>query len=196
MKAVLISIKPKYCELIANGKKTVEVRKTMPKLELPFKCYIYCTANKNGAYDLLEIHNADGKIHKANSKVIGEFVCDRITEIHYHDWSGDYGVPMELYFANIFAESTCLNYDELDKYLQEKDGYGWNITDLVIYDKPKELWEFKPLTCEYNADNECIKKSKCKHQETTMCWGYITNRCNKQITRPPQSWCYVEKLGV
>lgn len=43
MKSVLISIKPKWCELIANGKKTLEVRKTRPKLEVPFKCYIYCT---------------------------------------------------------------------------------------------------------------------------------------------------------
>ena len=42
-KAVLISIQPKWCELISNGKKTIEVRKTRPMLETPFKCYIYCT---------------------------------------------------------------------------------------------------------------------------------------------------------
>lgn len=42
-KAVLISIRPKWCELIANGTKTVEVRKSRPKLETPIKCYIYCT---------------------------------------------------------------------------------------------------------------------------------------------------------
>ena len=48
MKSVLISIKPKWCELIVSGKKTVEVRKTKPKLETPFKCYIYCT--KNGKF--------------------------------------------------------------------------------------------------------------------------------------------------
>ena len=41
MKAVLMSIRPKWCELIANGKKTIEVRKTRPKMETPFKCYIY-----------------------------------------------------------------------------------------------------------------------------------------------------------
>ena len=46
-KAVLISIKPKWCELIASGKKTVEVRKTNPKLDTPFKCYIYCTKAKD-----------------------------------------------------------------------------------------------------------------------------------------------------
>lgn len=43
MKAVLLSIKPKFCELIASGKKTIEVRKSAPKLKPPFKCFIYCT---------------------------------------------------------------------------------------------------------------------------------------------------------
>ena len=49
-KAVLLSIKPQYCELIASGKKTVEVRKTRPKLDTPFKVYIYCTNTKKIEY--------------------------------------------------------------------------------------------------------------------------------------------------
>ena len=36
MKAVLMSIKPKWCEKIFSGEKTIEVRKTAPK-ETPFK---------------------------------------------------------------------------------------------------------------------------------------------------------------
>ena len=104
-KAVLISIQPNWCELIASGKKTVEVRKTKPKLDTPFKCYIYCTKAKDffsigggmyAAADELyrlptgEIKLGDsfelaadwsGKYDKddfLNGKVIGEFVCDRI----------------------------------------------------------------------------------------------------------------------
>lgn len=46
MKAVLISIKPQWCDLIATLKKTIEVRKTKPKLDTPFKVYIYCTQDK------------------------------------------------------------------------------------------------------------------------------------------------------
>lgn len=42
-KAVLISIRPKWVEKIVSGEKTIEVRKTRPKLDTPFKCYIYCT---------------------------------------------------------------------------------------------------------------------------------------------------------
>ncbi len=40
-KSVLISIKPKWCELIASGKKTVEVRKTKPAIKTPQSwCYV------------------------------------------------------------------------------------------------------------------------------------------------------------
>ena len=42
-KSVMISIRPKWCEKIVNGEKTIEVRKTRPKLNTPFRVYIYCT---------------------------------------------------------------------------------------------------------------------------------------------------------
>lgn len=93
-KAVLLSIKPKYCELIANGKKTIEVRKTRSKLEPPFKCYIYCTQGDklwvktererffcNGK--VAGIFNAKdvGGCYLGNSKVIGEFMCNAILSV-------------------------------------------------------------------------------------------------------------------
>mgnify|MGYP000588302884 FL=1 len=74
MKSVILSIKPKYCELIASGKKTIEVRKTRPKIETPFKCYVYCTKEYyrkgNGYFQ-----------GKYCGKVIGEFVCDEIINL-------------------------------------------------------------------------------------------------------------------
>ena len=45
-KSVMISIRPKWCEKIVNGEKTIEVRKTRPKLNTPFRVYIYCTLPK------------------------------------------------------------------------------------------------------------------------------------------------------
>ena len=47
-RAVLISIKPEWCSLIATGNKTVEIRKSIPKLDTPFKCYIYCAKTSKG----------------------------------------------------------------------------------------------------------------------------------------------------
>ena len=51
MKSILISIKPKWVAKILNGEKTIEIRKTMPKCDLPIDVYIYCTKdNKHGLY--------------------------------------------------------------------------------------------------------------------------------------------------
>lgn len=47
-KAVLVSIRPEWVEKIANEWKAIEVRKTKPNLETPFKCYIYCTKAPKG----------------------------------------------------------------------------------------------------------------------------------------------------
>ena len=95
MKSVLISIQPKWCELIASGKKTVEVRKTRPKLETPFKVYIYCSKGfkPNTSYSY--------KTWAGYGKVIGEFVCDRI-DYWQHHWTPDYQT-IQLFVGNKFT---------------------------------------------------------------------------------------------
>lgn len=206
-KAVMISIQPKWCELIANGNKTIEVRKTRPKLETPFKVYIYCTNTPkyHHLYDLRP-YNKSGKIklgcvqHNStslvadnyiNGKVIGEFVCDKVEQIccrtvpyrktnnlgyeHFLD-NGVYQVDgfeygpdnavvferndikyIDTMFKNEELAEMCLTPQQLYKYIGlGNDGYAWHISNLVIYDKPKELSEFG-------------------------------------LTRPPQSWCYLEE---
>ncbi len=188
MKSVLISIQPKWVEKIANGQKTIEVRKTRPKLETPFKCYIYETKGK-------QVEHCDGcdVTYYGRGKVIGEFFCDKIYKVAGR-WFGDYTRPFGTE-AMILRES-CLTLDELTNYLSLKNGYAWHISDLKIYDKPKELSEF--YTFESNI--------KCEHQKNYYIYPFCekTNkdklcrdikdcpRKRKQLTRPPQSWCYVE----
>ena len=76
--AVLISIWPKWCELIAKGKKTIEIRKTRPKLETPFKCYIYCTRPKFDHEDFIVVNagTENAFAFYGGGLIIGEFVCD------------------------------------------------------------------------------------------------------------------------
>ena len=193
MKSVLISIQPKWCELIASGKKTVEVRKTRPKLEPPFKVYIYCTGgppylNSHNGYCYLEErdvlgYRGTGLYCRLNNRVIGEFVCDDIAKIlNFVTHFGVEGRPeREL---NTIARSSCLDYMDMLGYLgTEKDGYAWHISDLVIYDQPKKLSEFR-RDCPDNV-RSC---AMCKHGD------YTGMKCTP-ITRPPQSWCYVEEGG-
>ena len=129
MKSVLISIQPKWCELIASGKKTVEVRKTKPKLETPFKVYIYAT--KSGNRLVLKNDKVYEISKDITGKVIGEFVCDRFITSFLNNNDG------------WFVELGCLTTKEIDEYQGENPTlYGWHISDLVIYDTPKELSEF------------------------------------------------------
>lgn len=135
MKSVLISIKPKYVELIANGEKTIEVRKTAPK-EVPFKAYIYET---KGATEMPWVDEDGHFIYKGRGQVIGEFICDKVERFIVGGLLSD-----------DIEKLACLSYTEMINYFYKpeeldgktaKFGYGWHISDLKIYDKPLSLSE-------------------------------------------------------
>lgn len=181
-KAVLISIKPKWCEKIINGDKTIEVRKTRPKIDTPFKCYIYCTLPKHPHEDFIATDYPRPQFY-GGGKVIGEFTCDRIYEFEAKARGGSYYVKNEDQpTTNFIARQSCLDLKDMHDYLHAQTGYGWHITDLRIYDAPRELSEFeRPYEC-----NECDAK-----------WATECNACHEEgkIKRAPQSWCYVEEVA-
>lgn len=193
-KAALISIKPKWCEKIINGDKTIEVRKTRPKMNTPFKCYIYCTLQGCNEFFRVDLGGDVAKWNRGKwadrkGKVIGEFTCDRIDWITHIGYTG---IPnlVETRICDAATMCTspvggllnaaCLTPKMLNDYLAWGDGYGWHITDLRTYDAPRELSEFeRPYEC-----NECDAK-----------WATECNACHEEgkIKRAPQSWCYVEE---
>lgn len=199
--AVMISIRPKWCEKIARGEKTVEVRKTRPKLEPPFKCYIYCTKAKERLIGILkdgdenygEIYHGkpvfikldDGSVCDMwgkRQKVIGEFTCDRIYELETRSPGGSYYVKGEDQpTTNDVARQSCLTLKDMHEYLQSKVGYGWHISNLKIYDTPNELSKF-PRPFENCIDKVCDE------------FGCASCENGGHIKRPPQSWCYVEEV--
>lgn len=166
-KAVLISIRPEWVKKILAGEKTLEVRRTRPKLETPFKCYIYC-ANSGVAMGMW------GK----RGKVVGEFTCNKVTNLYSNSrfWLNEDDVLQ-----------TCLSAAEMRKYANGANGlYGWHISDLVGYDKPKELTEFRTW-------GKCKSCSKSGY-ESTACIYDENCMVPVVITKAPQSWCYVEEL--
>ena len=183
-KGVLISIQPQWCEKIFNGEKTIEVRRTRPKIETPFKSYIYCTALKDKKRYTDEFDVGAGK-WIGNSRVIGEFVCDRIVELKINgDDCGNYWLEWN---DECDIEDMCLSYEELETYLGKFVGYGWHISDLKIYDKPKELVEFK--------------KAGFMTEEQWLCALYPNTHCHYEawakrfeIKHPPQSWMFCEEI--
>lgn len=188
-KAVLISIRPKWCEKIVNGEKTIEVRKTRPKMNTPFKCYIYCTG-----YDALWVLDAPTRekysfmavaaylenpkgANKGNGKVVGEFTCDRIDRLApANDPYGIYDIDDD------YVLQTCLANGALWDYGHGTPLYGWHISDLRIYDMPRDLGEFQ------RATDPC---DSCHAEYTWECTG--CKKLGGDIKRPPQSWCYVEE---
>ena len=176
-KAVLISMRPKWCQKIARNEKTVEVRKTRPKLETPFKCYIYCTMDHPyisiSCGELDKLNYRTNTVGRCNGKVIGEFTCDRIYEL----------APLN-HAPDDVEKQACLTREEIVNYLKGT-GYGWHIVDLRIYDQPRELTEFR---------RPCPNDLYC---ETCAMYSNSTGICNNgalPLRRPPQSWCYVEEL--
>lgn len=192
-KAVLISIRPKWCELIASGEKTIEVRKTAPKIPTPFKCYIYCTKDKRGLdietdRDPTWLFGTDRDF----GKVIGEFVCDEMFKFSTRVYLGD---EQEKSDDEIVSKS-CVPRQELRAYEGSHFGIcGWHISELVIYDTPKKLSEFTPC-CKFMLDEkQCdYRKVKCLNQQDSFMEEDGCN-CLNFVRRPPQSWCYVEVLS-
>ena len=205
MKSVMLSIKPKDCELIANGKMTIRVLKNRPKIETPFTGYIYCTKGKSinnvfliygggkyacfGDYRNACTSDADGKVdcYIGNGKIIGEFVCDKVEKYSTSWLDGE----------DRLNETACLNDADIMDYMNgytDRIFYAWHISDLKIYDKPKELREFKTQHCE-KSEKSC---GKCKYfvkidtPDTYEVDCFVED--GRPIKRPPQSWCYVEEL--
>lgn len=206
--AVLLSVRPKWCELIASGKKTVEIRKTRPKIETPFKCYIYCTKPKMITKYVFKPEDypeymrpekpvfckvPDGSspycsVVNGNSKVIGEFECDAIFTM-----SITYSDPTSRIALKEFPY-TCLTDQQIIDYLGNgNQGYGWHISNLVIYDKPKEIRDFCYPTEKYCEKEMC---GGCPKDQVMGLDGDYAFDCEWQrpIKRPPQSWCYVQDL--
>ncbi len=157
MKSVLISIHPEWCSQIENGLKTIEIRKTRPKISTPFKCYIYCTSRVKpfeGGYIGLR-------------KVIGEFVCDRIIEAKRGSYSN---IPV--------SESRVDPYDLMD-YANEKTVYGWHISDLVIYDKPLDICTFRKW-CKKECELCVLDYTRCSNsiplERPPQSWCYVQER--------------------
>lgn len=179
MKAILMAIHPKWCEKIFNGEKTVEVRKVAPKLEPPFKVYAYETKRAPGTLWI----DKDGHYGwRGRGMVIGEFVCDEKHDIQFTGAS--YMINNDISLTNSIATQSCLQFDDMFSYLGDRGGVALHITKPKLYDKPKELAAFRTPETRFH-------EVKWVNGHINFGSGY---KGGKVITRPPQSWMYVEEI--
>ena len=216
MKKILLVVHPKWCELIFRGEKTIEVRKSRPAIPTPFKVYVYCTKGKTKYWSQpLSIPYTEGR-----GKVIGSFICDKITRYESEFWDddtyeriqepwepldfaeyGEYeydtiGINGEFYGAGVeLSKQSCLSWNELRNYVGQglKDFYGWHITEPKLFDKPRELSEFY-IPCKwYEKGNGCPEDCALFDYEGAI--DDTDDFClgKRPIIRPPQSFCYIEE---
>ena len=170
MKAILISIKPKYVAKILNGEKTLELRKTMPKCDLPIDVYIYCTKDKpylanateifTGKYSCISNDDVSYKEHNLNGKVVAKFTLNKVEKFDSSSFADVSKKTCILNPHTCETTSSCLSYKEIRDYCKGKLGYAWHIGKLVIFDKPRLLQPYFDLD------------------------------------KAPQSWCYIEETSV
>lgn len=191
MKAVLLSIRPEWCDLIIRGQKTIEVRKTRPKLETPFKVYIYCTRTASKEFNSDDRNwDVSAKVHGGwpgkRGRVIGEFTCNDIDRI----------TPLTSSIPGNLEErilGSCLTPQQVEAYAGWKgrklidclDAYCWHISNFKLYKKPvklKDFWAIQP--CTHRGDCCTCRRWDA---EKLICQGEAFG-----IKHPPQSWCYVE----
>ena len=149
LKAILLSVRHQHIVDMHTGKKTSELRTKFPKIPTPFKVYNFDTVSSGGC-----------------GKVVSEWVCKDITE-----WLMYMGIPAHL------SKVACVSNEHIWSYCEKgnKNIGEMRISNLVIYDKPKSLSDFRLYDCRVEIEN-----------------GYPMP--THKISRPPQSWCYVEEV--
>ena len=213
MKTIMLPVQPKWAELEMNGKKTIEVRKNY--IEPPFKVYNYVTQESRKTH--FNLVNHCGQIMFApkswdnalNGTVAFEYVVNKVDTIINNGSS--FNIKGEdVAYTNRIANQSCLQFPDLRDYSKGKTLYAWHISDLKIYDNPKELNDFfvrnKELEERFiDGDGFCCYDGKDENGEPLTdcsadnikrcyeCWEEWSGWC-KCVTRPPQNFVYVREV--
>lgn len=219
-KIIILSLNPYWAMKILNGEKTLEIRKTLPKCDYPVDVYIYVTLTgpylipvwadngglvENGTlrewidyYEVVKKKPANA----LNGKVVAKFTLNKVHNIHYHKrqlftcpsyslQESSVGLSLEAIVGNDLEQRSCLSFDELDTYLCKKPGYAWEVEDLFIFNKAKDLNEFYEPG--YMKSVEEIKNPRFPdvYKRFKPTHDAIMDRAHR-LQRAPQSWYYAE----
>ena len=222
-KSIIISIQPQWVEKILNGEKTIEIHKSIPKCEFPIDVYIYCCKSKELHLDY-ELHNNkkrwfnwNKKSHhypfkyckdefgeemgeSFNGKIIAKFTLNKVDKIN--NCGSCFEIANESYaYTNAIGNRSCLDFNDMKKYLNDKNGYAWHIDNLEIFDKPMELSVFYKNNYDEDNAKPCNCGKSCKYEgydlqeHQNICEiDYDGASCPFiKVQKVPQSWFYAYK---
>ena len=157
-KCVMLSVYPDSSEKIMRSIKTLEITKTKPNIQTPFKCYIF---EKTIPID----EDYDSNKNYGSGKVIAEFICEKISAFQV------FGNGSVQNWNWLRLKDSGYTYEELANHIgSNKTGYAWQISNLNVYSRPKNLNGFQG-----------IRKTKFGHK-------------NIFLSNPPKTWYYVESI--
>ena len=186
MKALLISVHPQWVELILNFIKKDEIRKgtdigkainRLIKLQGIAPTFIYCTKGKP---NIAKNNETKTGLLDLNGKVVARFNATAEEITPFEEYESPFGMAYKLTKDKIVCcQKAQLTYDEYNNYLQGKKGTAIHINDLEIFDKPKEISEFKHLVKYWKCIDEPYSHYACVEELVPL-------------TRAPESYCYIE----
>lgn len=195
MKKVLYSIHPKWVYKILIGTKLIEVRKTVPKVELPFEGYIYCTKDNSlvislGPFGPAMLDFEDEYV--MNGKIVAKFTCNRIHTYPYNKHTEKYLIDEDE------LALTCLQHEDLVAYGKGKPLYGIYIDNVEIFEQPLPV-SCARVACHYfEKYNDTLECDSCPYLVVDQAYEYEEDYCGvdgvKPLIRPPQSWGYIRGI--
>lgn len=202
MDSVLLSIHPRFVNKIIDGEKTVEIRKSKPNIDVPFKCYIYMTS---GGYQYQRscwstaVMPPNGEMYNGAQSIVGEFICnniDRLTLQHFTVFGHENIYAPVQNKENIdfqWLKHSCLDYSEVVTYGKLAPLYVWSISNLVIYNQPKMLQNFRKKFLCNGKCIDCLQLVFHDDMSADCALGGFEAEKWYLLNRPPRSWCYVQE---
>lgn len=215
-KCIILSVQPQWLHKILTGKKTIEIRKSTPKCDYPIDVYLYCTkpnrfpnTSNGNKTQILTFDESTNKyrlwkssygITILNGKIVAKFTLNKVDKVLNNLFT--FRIEgKETGYTHSIAEKSCLDFNDMHKYLYDKDGYAWHIDNLQIFDKPMELREFYRNNFDEDEAKPCNCGKHCKYEgydlqeHCGICTiDYDGSACPfLKIQRQPQSWCYAYK---
>ena len=187
MDAIMIALSPEECKSLTKNELTVKLLKRYPKLQFPFKCYVYMKMNGVPEY----IYDKELKKHNiyllhpnlANGRVIGEFTCDKMYTFEYCEDSASYDMRVVNETGSFTTLLTAMTQDSICKYGKGSTLFGLHVSNFILYKKMLFPTNFtKPCTgCKKKGTNKCT-------EEDSYCRAVV-------LQKGPTSWCYVGELN-
>ena len=192
--AIAITIKSPHCCNILNGIKKGEIRKNEnlhaaieKAIAEKGKATIYVICSKSKPM-LFETYGYNGFrrfktsdtaliLNALNGKVVCKFECEKVEELYTDEdaWSYYTDTITEDYKVSKIA---CVDDVDIEEYLNGSIGYFIHISNLKVFEEPKELKELKHWT---------KKWIDCGMD----CPPYVDDVL-VPLTKAPQNFCYVE----